>query len=302
MKTKKLLLIVSLTLLTGWVTAQNYPSGSLLWKVSGNGLEKPSYLFGTFHLKTGDFLNKVPGAHKALNDCEQVIGEIKMGNMQELQMEMMAHMMLPADTTYRMLYSDEEYIFLNNKLTEVMSVGLDQLGTLKPAALQTAIIAIIFQQLLPDFNPANSLDLEIQKFAARDQKGVQGLEKPEEQAQLLFNSQSISRQAELLLCSLRNLDDITKNDAVKMIENYVKGDLNGLYLNGLKKEDDPCPSTEEEKNRMLKYRNDKWMQQLPAMMKEKSSFIAVGALHLAGEEGLLHQLKEAGYTVDPITN
>jgi uncharacterized protein YbaP (TraB family) len=42
------------------------------------------------------------------------------------------------------------------------------------------------------------------------------------------------------------------------------------------------------------------MQKLPEIMKEKSSFIAVGALHLAGEEGLLNLLKEAGYTVEPV--
>jgi uncharacterized protein YbaP (TraB family) len=52
--------------------------------------------------------------------------------------------------------------------------------------------------------------------------------------------------------------------------------------------------------RLLDDRNNNWMKKLPALMKDKSQFIAVGALHLAGPVGLVYQLRKAGYTVKPL--
>ena len=48
---------------------------------------------------------------------------------------------------------------------------------------------------------------------------------------------------------------------------------------------------------LIKKRNDNWMQTLPALFKKQSNFVAVGALHLAGPDGLVEQLKKMGYTV-----
>ena len=57
---------------------------------------------------------------------------------------------------------------------------------------------------------------------------------------------------------------------------------------------------EEEMKILLDDRNYKWMQQLPRLMQEKSLFVAVGALHLVGESGLVKQLQSKGYTVTPV--
>ena len=64
--------------------------------------------------------------------------------------------------------------------------------------------------------------------------------------------------------------------------------------------DDPCPSTQEEKDVLNKDRNVKWLEKLPAMMSEKSSFIAVGCLHLIGEGGLIEGLRKLGYKVEAV--
>ena len=42
------------------------------------------------------------------------------------------------------------------------------------------------------------------------------------------------------------------------------------------------------------------MNQLPDLIKQEPYFIAVGALHLVGPEGLIEQLKQLGYEVTPI--
>lgn len=74
--------------------------------------------------------------------------------------------------------------------------------------------------------------------------------------------------------------------------------LNALYQEELP--DDPCPSTQEEKDVMNKNRNIQWLKALLDIMQEKSSFIAVGCLHLVGEDGLIEGLKKLGYKVEAV--
>ena len=59
-----------------------------------------------------------------------------------------------------------------------------------------------------------------------------------------------------------------------------------------------CDATPEETAAMIENRNKAWMEKMPAIMADKPTFIAVGALHLVGENGLLQLLKNAGYTVE----
>lgn len=53
-------------------------NAQLLWKISGNGLEKPSYLFGTHHVAPISVLDSVPGFNEALSSAEKVYGELIM--------------------------------------------------------------------------------------------------------------------------------------------------------------------------------------------------------------------------------
>ncbi len=80
---KKLVSLIALIAFVFSIHAQsdNYKSGALLWKISGKDLKRPSYLLGTFHLKSGDYLDSIPGARTSLEASEQVIGEIEMNNI-----------------------------------------------------------------------------------------------------------------------------------------------------------------------------------------------------------------------------
>jgi uncharacterized protein YbaP (TraB family) len=273
---------------------KSYQSGSLLWEISGKDLSKPSYLLGTFHLKSGDYLDSIPGAKKALLSCEQVVGELNMSDMAGMQMQMQQAMMMTPDTTYRMLYSDENYQLVSEKIVSLMGAGLDQIGMLKPAAIQLAITMLVYSKYFPAVNPVDILDLRIQAEATKEQKPVLSLETIDNQIYVLFGMMSLQRQADMLLCGLKNLDE-TIAEVSEIIDSYNQGDLNKLHEQMEKS--DPCPSTPQETDALNKDRNNAWMKKLPAIMKEKSSFIAVGALHLGGEDGLLNLLEKEGYTV-----
>ena len=56
-------------------------NAQLLWKISGNGLEKPSYIFGTHHLAPLSIKDSIAGMPQAINETSQVYGEVMMSEM-----------------------------------------------------------------------------------------------------------------------------------------------------------------------------------------------------------------------------
>lgn len=144
------------------------------------------------------------------------------------------------------------------------------------------------------------MDEYFQEEASKRFRPVKELETVDEQIEILFNSQSLNRQAELLMCIVKH-PDLLKEQIDKLQAAYYAYDLESIRK--LYEEDDPndpCPATAEEKDILNKYRNHQWLEKLPALMKEKSSFIAVGCAHLVGEDGLIKGLRELGYKVEPV--
>ncbi len=302
---KKLIFVLAFIVASSnlFALATEYKSGSLLWKISGNGLEKPSYILGTLHVKSSAYLDQIPGARVSFDASEQVVGEIVMADMMAQAMKMQQKMMMPADTTYKMLYNESDYKTVSDGLTLLLGAGLDQLGVLTPAGIQMSLLQVLIMKNYPHAASMDVLDSYVQKAATEQQKPVIGLETIDHQIYVLFESSSLQRQANALLCSMKANEEKTleagmEEDLKKMEKLYDNADLNGI---GRLVKENPCPDPENEYT-INKARNDAWMKKLPGLMKDKPSFIAVGALHLVGEEGLLNQLEKAGYTVEAVKN
>ena len=300
---KRLVLVLVLIISASSLFAQTeYKSGSLLWKVSGNGLDKSSYILGTFHAKTGDYLDKIPGAKAALDAAEQVAGEIVLADMMAIATQMQQKMMMTSDTTYKMLYNEADYKIIDDAIKSIFGTGLEQLGVLTPAGLQMSLLQVLMMKNYPTIMTTPVLDAYIQQVAVEKQKPVIGLETAEHQIYVLFESSSLQHQADALLCGIKtaegeNLEAGMLTELKKLEALYDSADFNEIIK--LTKEN-PCANTNSD-NLLNKARNDAWMLKLPELMR-KSTFIAVGALHLVGEEGLLNQLEKAGYTVEAVKN
>lgn len=297
---KSLFVILSFLIFVS-CNAHSENENSLLWKVTGNGLEKPSYLFGTHHLVPISFLDSVDGLQEAFNNTEQTVGELDMANMSEMQIMIMGQSTLPEGMTYNHLLSPEEVSLLDSTLISLVHIGLDQLGTLKPAMLSNIISITFYQKYYPSISNEIGIDQYFQTEALNRGRPVVGLENTEDQIEVLLNSQSIERQAEMLICMVQN-PDLLKEQMDELQEAYYSQNINTLYELSIKETpNDPCPSTEEEKNSLNKDRNEKWLEKLPSIMADKPSFIAVGCLHLPGDVGLIEGLKNMGYTVEPVS-
>lgn len=295
-------IISTLTVLLLLLSCSNLKGNdnALLWKISGNGLENASYLFGTHHLVPLSFLDSITGIHEAFNMSEQSVGELDMSNMSQMQMEIMGKAMMPQGTTYESLMNEADRAKLDSTLTSLMGMGLAQFGRLRPAMLQNLISVTMYQRLYPTLSGGKGLDQYFQEEALKRNRRMVGLESTADQIRVLLEMQPLERQAEMLACMV-NHPEMLKEQMDKLQVAYHAQNLEALWaLYTEELPDDPCPSTEEEKFAMNGARNKKWLEKLPAIMAEKASFIAVGCLHLPGEEGLIEGLRKLGYTVEPV--
>ena len=105
------------------------------------------------------------------------------------------------------------------------------------------------------------------------------------------------RQKELLMCLVDHADFMDE-----MAENVVRAffaqDLDAIQKAMEAKLNNSCDNTPEEDAEILDKRNADWLTKMPAIMAEKPTLFAVGAAHLYGEQGVLHLLRTAGYTVE----
>ena len=141
----------------------------LLWKVSGNGLDKPSYLFGTYHLASLGIKDSIAALPQVQQDVQQVYGEVIMADMMkpETLMKMQQQMMLPADTTLKSLFSPEEFEVVTQAVKEYLQVDIALLDRMKPAALSQQLTVLFYLKHTPGYNPQEQLDASFQQDATK---------------------------------------------------------------------------------------------------------------------------------------
>lgn len=283
-------------------------NAQLLYKISGNDLEKPSYIIGTHHLANVGFVEKINGVKEALTETEQVYGELKwdvMANPDSLK-AMQEKMMLPEGQTLKTILTPEQYKRLDAFMTAKMGAGMSnpmveaQMGKLTPMALVTQFQVLLFlMNHMGEFDPSSTFDQYFQAQAQKNNLPCGGLETMSFQAQVLYGSTPMERQVEQLMCLIDN-----EQFNVQMLEEMTKA-FYAQDLDALKKAMDvklgtSCDSTPEEEAALIDNRNADWLTKMPAIMKQAPTFFAVGAGHLPGEKGVLQLLRNAGYTVEGV--
>lgn len=274
-------------------------NAQLLWKISGNGLEKPSYLFGTHHIAPVSVIDSVPGMSEAISGVDKIYGEMIMSEATtpQSQQVMMGYAMAPQDSLLTTVLAPAQIDSLNTMLKRYMGPmgSANQFAQLKPAMLSTLLALMQSQTIFPNFNPQQQLDGEIQKRGAALGKEIGGFETIQDQCNALFGS-SIIEQAENLMDMVRH-DDQAAGMAKKLAQAYLSGDLNAMLA---LMEDPANGASEEWTERMINRRNANWMRVMAGLLPTASVLIAVGAGHLPGDEGLISLLRKNGYSVDPV--
>jgi uncharacterized protein YbaP (TraB family) len=282
-----LLLYVHLSF--GKAIAQSQPSiensPSLFWEISGKKLGQPSYLFGTIHLiGKSDFVvdNLINEKFAA---AERLILEIKI-DAPDLQVKMMQFMAMRGDTTLQTLLQ-EEYDYVSRFMKDSLGINLMMFNSIKPLFVET----LVLPQMLGE--PAESYEFYFMKLAQERQKEILGLETVEEQMKL-FDHIPLKEQADMLV-ELAKDYGAQKDLFRKLISLYKQQAIDSLRFYMLKQ-----PEYVKYEEILLTRRNRKWVPVIKNYIQQGPVFIAVGAGHLPGEQGLLSLLKEEGYTVKPL--
>jgi uncharacterized protein YbaP (TraB family) len=245
------------------------------------------------------FLDSIAGAKQAFEACEQMVGELVMSDMAAMAVEVQTAGMMPGDSTWQKLLSEDDYRFVDEQLTAVFGVGLQTFGMFKPSMVSTTYTVMFSQKIFPQINPNEAIDLWFQQQATGRGIPIVGLETVHDQVAVLFGATSLKRQATDLVCMLKN-PQYMELSAKRLNRLYRSADLTGLYALFTSNNDDPCPGSAEQDVALNEARNKKWLEKLPAIMADKPSFIAVGCLHIVGDVGLLAGLEQIGYTVEAV--
>lgn len=273
---------------------ENSQVKSVFWKISGKDLSTPSFLFGTFHLLNGNYLNKIEKWKRKFDSSRSLIVEMVIDSSK--MMEIAAKMVSP-DTTLDKLLSETEYEKTSIYFKEVSGMDLSPYNSLKPISLSVLLTTYTWAKLKPEDYVRSDLPMDLYFVQqAKDQvKKIIPLETMEQQVNLLYDGMPLKRQKELLM-EIVNDTKKTREGILKMDECYRKEDLQclqNLIYNSKSYQ-------EEELNSMLKDRNLRWMENIVSAINDNSTFIAVGAGHLPGEYGLINLLRKEGYNVEPL--
>ena len=276
-------------------------NAQLLWKITGKELKAPSYLMGTHHLAPLSIMDSIKGMQTALNSTTQVIGELKMSdihkpaNIQLLQQKMM----IECDTTLQTLLSPSDYDTVNKFTKEYLNFDLSQMPKVKPAFISNNAVVVIYMKHIGNFNPQEQLDSYFQKQGTEKGKKIEALETLDFQLNILYNNSSLQRQAQLLVCGLSDIPQAI-NDLKRLTEAYIAQDLNLMLKISEERRGNSCDPSPREMESMITARNQTWAKKLPTLIETAPSFIAVGALHLPGEKGLINLLRAQGYQIEAV--
>lgn len=294
-------------------SSQKDLEGGVLWEISGNGLEKPSYLLGTWHGTYEilySYVDSIPGFHKAFEACTQYVGEAE--NIDNMEVIMSSFdPKLPKDTSYTDLLDEAEYSFLDSVLISRMHVPLDKMY-LKPAFLalvlgqleeRDKLMQIGYSQGQIDSMRTQVMDIVLYTRAKDKKYNVVGLETVKEQLDMLFPEGNLKEEAAQLIIGLRD-QEVQAFLTNELHSAYRSQDINRIadcekkFSSAFQNEPLYNKLYEEFLEKMIDQSNRDWVQKLPGLIKDNPTFIAVGVRHLPGKNGVICLLREKGYRVE----
>ena len=280
---KLVFLFLSMIGLVSAVSSQTLEN-STLWKIEGNGLNSPSYLFGTIHITCDASIED--DVARALKNTDQIVMELDMDDP-NMQSQMMEYMNMANDQKISKMLSEEDFAIVDGFVSKNLGVPLTMIDGLKPF-----MISASFYPKMLDC-PMQSFEMELVKIAKEQQEEIYGLETVEEQMGL-FDEISYEDQLADLLKSAKNGLSAEKETLKQLQDIYKTEDITKM----LAMTNDPSNGMiAGYQDQLLINRNKNWIPKIATFAKEKSTFFAVGAAHLAGDDGVINLLRKAGYKV-----
>lgn len=288
--------IIFFYFVTSWAFSQEkvtsmFPmqESSLLWKIEGKEIPKGSYIFGTMHLIEKEYFIFPDKLTKLLKKTDQLVMEL--AGMPS-QTEALNLIQLKEGSFFDFFTKEQtdsliDWAEIELKMTE--QSFRSTMSKMKP------FVAIQLATQIQFMGKTESYEMTFEKIAKEEGIEIKGLETISQQM-AIFDNLSKIQMAEMVMEGIRNPEK-TIDQSKKMQELYVGQNIDSLFL---MIQNEGGVLSEEQSN-FLDERNQNWIPQIKSLISNKKTFIAVGAGHLGGQNGLIRLLEKEGYTLTPIT-
>ena len=258
----------------------------LLWRIS-KPQQPSSFLFGTIHIDDKRVKNLDSQVMHRFNEAKTLCLEILPNR--ETQVGIGRAMLLPEGQ-----FLDE---ILGDRLFNRLSLELNKRGMTPLESVYLKPWAAMIVLSRPESQGGYALDEQLYHWGVHQYKQLCALETLQEQLSV-FDSLGRGDQVTLLKDSLDFLPVVQELNE-KLVLAYLKGDLDEIYRRSME-----LQSQDDELAKRLMYalidqRNLKMIERMLPQLEKGRAFVAVGALHLPGEYGLLNLLRQQGYAVTP---
>jgi uncharacterized protein YbaP (TraB family) len=257
----------------------------LLWEITAPG-QPPGYLFGTIHSGAPAVLALPETVQKTFDAADSVVLEVLL-DMDAMryssQLMLLDEGRLLSDITGKILFEQTSRAIRTRGIPEVV------LERMKPWAAAVTLS-------MPAPETGEVLDMKLYQQALQAGKPVFGLESIQEQL-AIFDDMPEQTQLLLLRDAVENFAEIETMQG-ELIDAWLQGNLGELMaINDAAMQAGDRQLAAEFQDQLIVRRNQLMAERLQQYFKEGDVFVAVGALHLPGETGLLNLLEQHGYAV-----
>ncbi len=258
---------------------------SVLWKIEHSELKEPSYLLGTLHMICEEDLKISKKITETLQNVDALVLELNLSNPKEMK-SIQELVKTPKKISEEL--SKKQFEELDAFVKNVIGTSLKKFDSYGLSGLNF----IMYKKMLP-CKQVKSVDTELLLLATEKQKPIYSLEKVAEQMEIVSKAYPTEFSLKQLL-----LFESYKKDFNEAIKAYKNEDIT-TTVDLITKE---IYMDANATNHLLIKRNKNWVEKMPQMMKERSNLFAVGSAHLTHEYGIIHLLRQKGYTVTPVFN
>ncbi len=273
-----------------FVSALFAQQNSLLWEISGNGINKPSYIYGTMHLRDSRLFCFPDSAQQKLDSCNVLALEVVI-DFKDSKALMNAILVHDENQYLSKILTKQEY----KKVKKAVRENCDLATFIIIDKIRPLMLAASLMEAQMKNDVKYPMDIQFQLNAQEQGKRLYSLESAASQIAVLDKIPLAIQKQELLSV----IDSMPQNKVMldSMIQMYLRQDLEGLQQvpEGVSAEFDSLWQTE-----LIDKRNEIMVNGIKTLLPNGNAFIAIGAAHLGGEKGIVNLLRKEGYVVRPV--
>jgi uncharacterized protein len=261
---------------------------SVIWRISGNGLPAPSFLFGTVHVVDSGDISIHSTIIEQLKRSSTLVFETDILDPQYPQLALQQAMMKHG--TLDSIMSKEQFERLKKFFREEFNFPIERVSNMKPFYIASLMGALNAQ------GSSKSYEEILVEIARKEDKKMCGISNVEKESKLIDKIE-LKDQVDYLFTEIESYkngeSEKMKNKMMKAYENADIEIIHALVSESLK--DYPVVYRQ-----LFSARNEFWLPAMVDLMQDQSCFFAVGVGHLPGESGLIRLLRTKGYKVVPV--